>query len=221
MRISQSQSRRAFTRLELAVAIMVIAVLMVFFPVSFTSGKAKAARINCVHNLRSIGLAFRMWSNDNEDKYPWQVSTNSMTTNIPGTLELIPLMAPELHFRAISNELGTAKVLLCPADSERQWAKNWKTFTRSNLSYFVNLDANGTNLQTVLIGDRNLMLNSNIVKPGLVLITTNQILGWNKNLHNERGNLVLADGSGQQSNYRQLNEHFQASSLPTNRLVIP
>jgi hypothetical protein len=35
----------------------------------------------------------------------------------------------------MSNELHTAKVLLCPADTNRVAASNWASFTAANLSY--------------------------------------------------------------------------------------
>ena len=35
--------------------------------------KKKAQRINCVNNLKQVGLAFRLWGGDNDDKYPPRV----------------------------------------------------------------------------------------------------------------------------------------------------
>ncbi len=33
--------------------------------------------INCVNNLKQIGIAFRTWALDNADKYPCNVGTNA------------------------------------------------------------------------------------------------------------------------------------------------
>src|SRR5437762_2396152 len=38
--------------------------------------KAQATRIDCVNNLKQIGLASRIWSNDHDKLLSWQVSTN-------------------------------------------------------------------------------------------------------------------------------------------------
>ena len=221
MRIRQSQSSRAFTRVDLAVILGVLALLAVLLLSALSAAKAHAASMNCINHLKKIGLAFRIWSSDNDYNFPWLVSTNVIGTNSPGTMELVSRMAPEVHFRAISNELGTAKILHCPADSKREWTTNWNLFSRNNLSYFVNLDANETKPKTVLIGDRNLTVNDNPVKPGLALLTTNQILGWSRGLHKKYGHIVFSDGSAQIVDVENLNIQFQASSLPTNRLVIP
>ncbi|HXT41026.1 MAG TPA: hypothetical protein VN887_13530 [Candidatus Angelobacter sp.] len=70
----------------------------------------KALRIQCVSNLKQIGLAARIWANDNNDVLP------------PGWL-------------AMSNELSTPKILVCPADKGRTAAPNWTSLSAANLSY--------------------------------------------------------------------------------------
>jgi hypothetical protein len=207
--------------MEVAMIIVGLALAGIFFLPMLAKSKRRSSKIGCINNVKQITLGFRIWSNDSDDKFPWMFSNNGMAINGPGTLELIPIMAPEVHFRAASNEFSTTRILLCPNDTERSWATNWNSFTRSNLSYFVNVDADPSYPQSILIGDRNLMINKNPVKPGLAIVTTNQNLGWDKNMHNENGNLGLSDGSAQQVTAAGLNKQFQASSLPTNRLVIP
>ena len=65
-------SARGFTRLELVV---VVSTLCVMFLVVVLSGaapaqRAKSARIRCVENLKDLGVAYRVWANDNGDHYP-------------------------------------------------------------------------------------------------------------------------------------------------------
>jgi len=40
---------------------------------ALAKAKAKAQRINCVNNLKQVGLSFRIWSGDNGDRYPQRV----------------------------------------------------------------------------------------------------------------------------------------------------
>jgi len=63
----------AFTLVELLVVIAVVAILASLLLPTLTASKAAAKRIQCVDNLRQLGLAFRMWSDDNESRFPWRV----------------------------------------------------------------------------------------------------------------------------------------------------
>jgi hypothetical protein len=110
--------------------------------------------------------------------------------------------------------------LTCPADTSRRSVRTWSLFTRRNLSYFVNVEASDTSLMAVLAGDRNLVLWSKTVAPGLVVLASNSIVGWDKNLHGSCGNVALADGSVHQTSSTGLVEVIRRG-LATNRLVIP
>jgi len=76
----------------------------------FGAMKEKAQRIACINNIKQIGLAARLWANDNNDHFP-----------------------PD--FLNMSNELNSAKVLICPADTNRPVALNWSGFGPANVSY--------------------------------------------------------------------------------------
>lgn len=74
------------------------------------NAKEKAQSIACINNLKQLGLAARMWATDNGDVLP-------------------------PNFTSMSNELFTPKVLVCPADTARQPAADWGSFTMANVSY--------------------------------------------------------------------------------------
>ncbi len=72
--------------------------------------REKALSIQCVNNLKQLGLAVRVWSLDNGNLTP------------PNVLSM-------------SNEMGSFRILVCPADTSRQAAKDPSSFTAANCSY--------------------------------------------------------------------------------------
>jgi hypothetical protein len=208
---------RAFTFVDLLV-VLVTVVLFVgwFLPWLARPRGCVAVRINCISNLKQIGLAFRMWANDHGDKFPMSVS---VITN--GTMEFNETGDVFRHFQVLSNELNTPRVLVCSNDKERTRATNWTIrFSNKNVSYFVALDADETQPQTILSGDRNItggvLTNGNIM-----LFTANSQAGWSKELHKHQGNVGLADGSAQQCTASGLRRQFQSITNVPIRLAIP
>jgi len=210
-----TRQHHAFTLIELAVVTAAIMLLAVVFLPALAKGKYKSSRVNCVNNLKQVGLSFRVFANDNEDKLPWQLATNR-----GGSLGLTDTEQISRHFLAMSNELATPKILICPADT-RKPATSWSGLSRTNISYFVSLDAVDTLPQMLLSGDRNLTTNGVPAGPGLVLLTANTVWGWTKEMHRDIGNVVLGDGSVQQATSTRLAGQAGAQGVSTNRLLIP
>lgn len=78
----------------------------------FDEAQQDAERIRCVNNLKQLGLAARIWAGDNNEKY----STSLV---------------------AMSNELSTVKILICPSDKARQAysSLSWNDFKDDMTSY--------------------------------------------------------------------------------------
>ncbi len=77
----------------------------------FADAKAKAERIQCVNNLKQIGLAARIWAGDNKDVYP-------------------------TNFICMTNELSTWKILQCPSDKSHS-VTNWAEVAAGSISYIM------------------------------------------------------------------------------------
>jgi len=114
------------------------------------------------------------------------------------------------------------KVFVCPADKTKFAATNYNSLREDNVSYFANVDATTNNpANTILAGDRNLSANSQLVKPGLFILTTNFDMNWTYEIHLKGGNLAFADSHVEWVNTTQLNSVVQRQLLATNRLVVP
>lgn len=77
---------------------------------AMAEAKENGNRINCVNNLKQLGLAAHLYKTDNEGRFP------------PNTL-------------CISNEVSTPKNYICPSDTVRKPAENWASFTAANQTY--------------------------------------------------------------------------------------
>jgi type II secretory pathway pseudopilin PulG len=206
--------RAAFTRIELSVVITIVVLLAGVLLPTVTRVKAKVHRITCVSHLKQMGFAFRIFSGDNTNLFPMALSTN-----YGGTKELTNAADLFRHFQVMSNELSVPVLLTCPADS-RPLTHDWSTLANSNVSYFIGLDADETNPEILLVGDRNLTTGSALVE-GRLTVSTNESTGWTRELHNYSGNVALADGSVQQLTAQRLREQLRRVTNAVQRLAMP
>jgi prepilin-type processing-associated H-X9-DG protein len=217
MKTSLRNSRAlAFTLKDLLVVLVVVGLLACLLLPWLVRARTRSRGICCNCNLKQIGLSFKQWGLDHNGKFPMQTSiTNG------GTMELVENATVFPHFLVLSNELNTPIILACPSDTARRAARIFdSTLGNSNLSYFVGVDADDANPQMFLAGDRNIT-NRLGLRSGLVAWATNELVGWTHQLHNQQGNVALADGSVQGFSNSRLREALQNTGVVTNRLLLP
>jgi type II secretory pathway pseudopilin PulG len=218
MKLSPKGTARAFTLIELIVIVLTLIVLAVILVSGLVKARRQALDRNCFVNLEFIGMAFRTWAVDHSGKWPMQVSTGS-----GGTKELVGTGQAFGHFRVISNELFTPKLLVCPRDKTKVVAKDFGLgLSDRNVSYFVSTEGDEYIPQMFASGDRNLSFRGQPIRPGLFVLTTNNTsISWTKAVHNSCGNVGLADGSAQFFDVNRLAAAVYNQGVATNRLAIP
>jgi type II secretory pathway pseudopilin PulG len=212
-----------FTWIELLIVIGAVVLLVALLLPTLATSQRKYARINCISNVKQVGIAFLLWEQDNDDRYPMQVVlTNSET------MESVTHGNAYLLWQTMSNELSTPKILHCPNDQQRTNAVSFSQgFSDANISYFFSLDATETYPRMILDGDDNLAVDGVPVKPGLLTLSDKSTISWTKERHHGVGNIGMADGSAQQVTIGGLQFAIGNATLgvPTNavpvRWVIP
>ncbi len=213
MKASSKRQSQAFTLIELLVVIAIIAILAALLLPALAKAKAKAKRAECVSNLKQIGIGFRTWSNDNEEKFPWTVSITNGGTFVAGVPLGLGSQDWTDNYRACSNEMNSPKVLACPSDTKKTSWTVWNTLDGDrHISFFIGLDADETKPSTILTGDRNVTSNSGVLDyfwtPGS---GTSIDAAWDETMHVFNGNLGLSDGSVQETTTFQLRDQISGA----------
>ena len=206
------KTTQALTLVEVLVVLMILILLAAILLPALARAK-RSSHINCINNVQQIALSFRIWSGDNNDKFPMQVSTNQ-----GGSMELTLAGDVTATFRAMSNELSTSRVLICPEDKSRRFSNGFAELKRENVSYFVGLDCSPSDPQSLLTGDRNIT-NGLALENRVLTLDPARKAGWTKEIHRTHGNIGFADGSVRQVTTVMLNAVITNTSS-TNRIRI-
>lgn len=149
-------TRRAFTLIELLVVIAVIAILAALLLPALAGAKRKAQAITCLGNMKQWGLAFHMYSDENNDYVPEEgaaSATDTIFSQVPGHLDnkdyawynAVPVSISQPSLMSLYPPYSTGKqplpgsssIFSCPSTPDPTAAQGYLNPLSANKAFFM------------------------------------------------------------------------------------
>jgi prepilin-type N-terminal cleavage/methylation domain-containing protein len=146
-----NKSKKAFTLLELLVVIGIIAILAALLSPALKTAMQNGKMTQAMSNARQIGLALRMYANDNDGNYPLNTNTygeNIVSSNdafrslIPtyvDTEKIFPMAGSKIAPSA-DNQMQDAAHILQPGENYWSFVSGLSSSANSNWPLVVDSD---------------------------------------------------------------------------------
>lgn len=146
--------KKAFTLIELLVVIAIIAILAALLLPALSKARSKARTISCVNNFKQISTATLMYTNENDDQYPYTAAVLDNATN-----KYVGYWQRLLYVAQIPSD-----VIVCPSfeevDGEKASTLNIKAIgTLSKITDYY------TTLYYSMVGHNHLLYRDNPSRP--------------------------------------------------------